>query len=410
VELAGKGARGQSHFELGPPGPVEIVEATEVERQIQIAPDAVDRIEKLVAAFVTAIVSLDVHGNEYARAVSDMNRIGEREFVATSQMSGHLLDRPLRAMSGTLEGNSPIARSLAELRETVEDLNPARYNLDGRGTRRLLRLIRRGNRVRAYFERYGRADGHIQRVVRALSEARAELQRDNAVIAQEQRSLWTEMETLRQYAYMAQRLDEAVEDRIPGMAVTDDARAGALRDDVLFPVRQRRADILTQLAIATQGFAALRVVEENNHQVIRAIEMATTTTIAALRTAVMVAQALTNQRLLMDQLEAVNAATSEMLDSTPTRPRGGSPRAGAASPSGLDLSALQRAWDDVFAALDQIDSYKTSALEAMTATVGQLNRQIERSRDSVGSLQAPSGAASVPQASPSSPSSQLTIR
>jgi uncharacterized protein YaaN involved in tellurite resistance len=410
VELAGKGAHDQSGFELGPPGPVEIVEPAEVERQIPIAPDAVDRIEKLVAAFVTAVVSVDVHSNAYARAVSDMNRIGEREIVATSQMSGRLLDRPLRAISGTLEGNSPIARSLAELRETVEDLNPAMHHLDGRGTRGLPRLIRRDNRVRAYFERYGRAEGHIQGVVRALSEARAELQRDNAVIAQEQRSLWTEMETLRQYAYMAQRLDEAVEDRIPEMAVTDDARAQALRDDVLFPVRQRRGDILTQLAIATQGFAALRVVEENNHQVIRAIEMATTTTIAALRTAVMVAQALTNQRLLMDQLEAVNAATSEILESTLTRPPGGSPRAGAASPAGFDLAALQRAWDDVFAALDQIDTYKTSALDAMTATVGQLNRQVERARDSVGSLQAPSGAASVAQASQSSPSSELTIR
>jgi uncharacterized protein YaaN involved in tellurite resistance len=410
VEPAGVRESEHSGFELGLPGPVEVIEAAEAERRIPIAPAAVARIEKLVAAFVTAVVSMDVNGSDYGRAVDDMNRIGEREIIATSRMSGRLLDRPIRAMSGTLEGNSPVARSLAELRETVEDLNPARYHLDGRRTRRLLGLIRRGDPVRSYFERYGRAEGHIQSVVRGLSEAREDLQRDNAAVGQEQRSLWTEMETLRQYAYMAQRLDEAIEGRIAEMTATDDGRARALRDDVLFPVRQRRRDILTQLAVATQGFAALRVVEENNNQVIRAIEMATTTTIAALRSAVMVAQALTNQRLLTDRLEAVNAATTGMLDATPTRSAGGTSRAGPGPRSSVDLAELQRAWDDVFAALDEIDAYKARALEAMMGTVGQLRGQVERSRVALGTLPASEGGASFPEVSPSGPTSDLTIR
>jgi uncharacterized protein YaaN involved in tellurite resistance len=45
----------------------------------------------------------------------------------------------------------------------------------------------------------------------------------------------------------------------------------------------------------------------------------------------------------------------------------------------VDLAALQRAWDNVFAALDQIDSYKLNALAAMKVTVNELSREVERS-------------------------------
>ena len=210
---------------------------------------------------------------------------------------------------------------------------------------------------------------------------RTELERDNAAIEQEERALWTEMEMLRQYAFMAQRLDEALEARIATLDRDDPAGRGVLREDVLFPVRQRRQEILTQLAVAAQGYAALRVVEQNNHEVIRAIGTATTTTVAALRTAVMVAQAPTNQRLVVEQLKAVNDVTSGMIESTSSllREQSAEVEARATSP-GVDLGALQRAWDNVFAALDQIDSYKLNALEAMKVTVSELSREVERSR------------------------------
>ena len=47
-----------------------------------------------------------------------------------------------------------------------------------------------------------------------------------------------------------------------------------------------------------------------------AVGAATTTTVAALRTAVMVAQALTNQKLVSEQVKAVNDTTSAMIEST----------------------------------------------------------------------------------------------
>ena len=368
-------------LKLSPPPAVVMVEPEQAERQVTVSDEASERIDRIVAGFVEAVAALDVHGDEYHRRVSDINNLGDREIRATSEMSNRLLDRPVRAMSGVLEGKAPIGRSLVELRHTVEDLNPAKYNLTGDRPRKVLGVIPFGDRVRGYFDRYAKAQGHIQGVVRALEEGRSELERDNAAIAQEERSLWTEMETLRQYALMAQRLDEALETRIDAVGGSDPARGRALREDILFPVRRRRQEILTQLAVATQGYAALRVVEQNNHEVIRAIQTATTTTVAALRTAVMVAQALTNQRLVVEQLKAVNDVTSGMIEGTSVllREQSTEVETRATSP-GVDMAALQRAWDNVFAALDQIDRYKLNALQAMKVTVRELTGQVERSK------------------------------
>ena len=47
------------------------------------------------------------------------------------------------------------------------------------------------------------------------------------------------------------------------------------------------------------------------------------------------------------------------------------------------MGSLQRAWDNVFAALDQIDTYKLRALEAMKITVRDLSSQVEKSQAQV---------------------------
>ena len=396
-------------LDLSAPAPVLVVAPEEAEKGITVAVDVATRIDAVVAVFIDSVTSLDVHGDEYRRRIADVNGIGEREIIATSEMSNRLLDRPVRAMTGILEGKAPIARNLVELRHTVEDLNPARYDLAQMTPRKLLGFIPLGDRLRSYFDRYTKAQNHIQAIIRALTDSRNDLQADNAAIAQEERALWTEMETLRQYAYMARTLDEALERRIDTLATSDPARGRTLREDVLFPVRHRLQDILTQLAVAAQGYAALRVVQQNNQEVVRAIQTATTTTAAALRTAVMVAQALTDQRLVVEQLKAVSGVTSSMIESTSELLKTQTADVEAQTTgTGVDLAALQRAWDNVFATLDQIDSYKSTALETMKVTVRELTGQVERSRAYVEHLEQADGA-KAPRADSRAETSMLRI-
>jgi uncharacterized protein YaaN involved in tellurite resistance len=391
---------------LSAPVAATTVATADAEREVSIDPDAARRIDAMVATFVGSVRSIDVHGDDYRRRVDDIDSLADREIRSSSDMSNRLLDRPTRAMRGLGQGDAPIAKSLLDLRRSVEELNPAKHDLAQGGSRKLLGVIPFGDRVRAYFAKYQKSQSHIEGIVGALREGGGELEKDNAAIAQEQKALWSQMETLRQYAYMAEKLDTSLEAQINHVAIGDPERARVLQEDFLYPVRRRRQEILTQLAVAVQGYAALRVVEVNNRELVRAVRTATTTTVAALRTAVMVAQALTNQRLVSDQVKAVNETTSAMIESTSSvlREQTATVEQQAASP-GIDMGSLQRAWDNVFAALDQIDSYKLRALEAMKITVRDLSDQVERSQAQVERLH--SADATPPRVATSSQSLRL---
>src|SRR3712207_7990289 len=59
-----------------------------------------------------------------------------------------------------------------------------------------------------------------------------------------------------------------------------------------------------------------RSVRKNNIELVKGVDRATTTTVAALRTAVIVAQALSNQKLVLDQITALNTTTSDLIQTT----------------------------------------------------------------------------------------------
>ena len=321
------------------------------------------RVNALVAAFVDDVLGCDPNSDEYRGRVTDIAGIGAREIAATSQMSRRSLDRPMRGLRGSLGAKSPLAKDLAELRRIFDDLDPARYDLDEPGPRRVLGVIPAGNRLRAYVDRYAQAQDRIDEIVASLEEGNSGLRQENAAIDQEQRSLRMQIESLRQYAFMTERLDATLDARLAAIDATDPGRATALREDILLPVRIRRRDILTQLAVVSQGYAALGIVKRTNDDLIGAVRAATTTTVAAVRTAALVAQAIANRRAVEEQIDAVNDAIDGM---------------GEGGPSRIDVDALQRSWTSVFTALDQINSYRRSALASMPAAVAALSAPVSQ--------------------------------
>ena len=193
---------------LSAPEAATTVAPAEAEREVTIDPEAAKRIDAHGGRRSSAgLRSVDVHGDDYRRRVDDIDSLADREIRSTSDMSNRLLDRPARAMRGLGQGDAPIAKSLLDLRRSVDELNPAKHDLTQGGPRKLLGVVPFGDRVRAYFAKYEKSQSHIQGIVGALREGGAELEKDNAAIAQEQKALWSQMETLRQYTYMAEKLD-----------------------------------------------------------------------------------------------------------------------------------------------------------------------------------------------------------
>jgi uncharacterized protein YaaN involved in tellurite resistance len=350
--------------ELAPPAPVVAVPAAQASEMV-----------KLDAA------TLDVHGGEFATRVKDIQKLGDEDIKASAGVSNRMLDKPMAAMAnGGLTQASVVSRSLLDLRRTVEELDPGRQG-DLLSPRKLLGIIPFGDRLRDYFDKYSSSQGHIDAIIKALFSGQDELVRDNAAIEQEKANLWAVMGRLRQYIYLGQKLDAALVARIAEIEVSDPDRARVLREDMLFYVRQKVQDLLVQLAVSVQGYLALDVIRKNNVELIKGVDRATTTTVSALRTAVIVAQALADQKLVLDQITALNTTTGNLIESTSRmlKDQSGAINEQAASAT-IDLAKLQAAFANIYATMDEIDSFKLKALDNMAKTVDALSTEVTKSQ------------------------------
>jgi uncharacterized protein YaaN involved in tellurite resistance len=122
-------------------------------------------------------------------------------------------------------------------------------------------------------------------------------------------------------------------------------------------------------------------VRKNNLELIKGVDRATTTTVAALRTAVIVAQALANQKLVLDQIDALNTTTSKMIQSTSELLANQSVdiQRQAAS-STVSVEALQSAFANIYQAMDAVDTFKTEALASMSTTISALSTEVDKAQ------------------------------
>jgi len=123
------------------------------------------------------------------------------------------------------------------------------------------------------------------------------------------------------------------------------------------------------------------VVIKNNTELIKGVDRASTTTISALRTAVIVAQALGNQKLVLDQVTALNSTTSGMIRRTSEMLKDNSAAIQEqAASSTIDMEDLQAAFANIYATMDSIDEFKVKALDSMAQTIGVLETEVEKSK------------------------------
>ena len=377
---------GVSPIELTPPAAVPAIPDDQVDSMVPIDDATRAQLRQRATAFADELAAQDPNSPAFQERINEIARMGEREIVASARVSNRMLDRPAAAMKASRGRNGPVgdaqtrvAGTLVELRQTVTTLDPARADL--KGGRKLLGLVPGGNKIAAYFQRYQSAQKQLDAIITALGSGQDELRQDNAAIEQEKANLWATMGKLTEYATLAKALDGAVSAKIEQLRYSDPKAAEALSSDGLFPIRQRQQDLLTQLAVSVQGYLALDLVRKNNIELIKGVDRAQTTTVAALRTAVIAAQALANQKLVLDQINALNATTNDMIVRTSEllRTQSAEIQQQAAS-STVSVEALQTAFDNIFATMDAIDTYRSKAVESMATTVAALETQVGRSK------------------------------
>lgn len=369
---------------LHAPDAPDVVQAEEAPGMVPVPAERQTEIQQQARSFVSEVATLDPRSPEFTQKIEGISQIGGKEMVQSSGYSSRMLDRSSTSVAGAKRsGDSAqikVATTLGDLRSTVEDLTPNQADL-GVG-RKILGFIPGGNKLAKYFQKYESAQTQLDKIIKSLMAGQDELLKDNAALAGEKVQLWETMQALSEYAVFAKALDAAC------VAKIDEARSSGrieeaqkLEADVLFPVRQRHQDILTQLAVSVQGYLAMDLIRKNNLELIKGVDRARTTTIAALRTAVVVAQALANQKMVLDQIDAINTTTNNMILQTSEMLKDQTTRIHQqASTSGVSVETLQRAFDNVFQTMDAIDTFRAEAAKNMEGTVNALETGLEKAK------------------------------
>ena len=246
-----------------------------------------------------------------------------------------------------------------------------------------------GDKVEDYFRKYQSSQSQLNAILHSLRNGQDELTKDNVSLNLEKTNLWSVMGRLNQYVYVAERLDARLSAKIAELELSDPEAAKALSQDVLFYVRQKHQDLLTQLAVSIQAYLAIDVIIKNNVELIKGVDRASTTTVSALRTAVIVAQALGNQKLVLDQITALNTTTSGMIQRTSEMLKDNSAAIQEqAASSTIGIEQLQAAFANIYATMDSIDEFKIKALDSMSQTIGVLETEVAKSKEYLDRVQA----------------------
>ena len=362
-----------------PDAPPAIAETQAPSIAPQVSAEAVPALDAKVDEFMTALEKAESKSPDFARQVENVRTMGDADIRRAAETSNRMLDRPVQALKeGGLADGSKVGQTLLDLRRTIEDLDPS----GGSAAKKWTSRLPFGNKMTDYFRKYQSSQAHLNAILHALRNGQDELTKDNVALNLEKTNLWQVMGRLNQYIYIAERLDHKLAARIAQLELTDPEEAKTLSQDVLFYVRQKHQDLLTQLAVSIQSYLAIDIIIKNNVELIKGVDRASTTTVSALRTAVIVAQALGNQKLVLDQITALNTTTSGMIQRTSEMLRDNSAAIQEqAASSTIGMEQLQAAFQNIYQTMDSIDTFKLKALDTMATTIGTLETEVEKSKE-----------------------------
>lgn len=338
-------------------------------------------IKSQAKSYTQELVQLNPNSPAFTERLNDINSLAKSEITRSGRSTSRLLERSIAASKKDGgDASVRVSKTLGELRNTVEDLTPRGADLSP--GKKFLGLFPGGKKITRYFQKYESAQVQLNNITKALLSGQDELMKDVVALNQEKKEMWDAMLSLNEYIVLTQQLDAEISAEIERLKNAGDTqRADQLSADFLFPVRQRSQDLHTQLAVAVQGYMSMELVRKNNLELIKGVDRARTTTIFALETAVIVSQALDTQGMVLDQIDAVNSVTNSTIESTAALLRQQTGRIHQqAVNSGVSVQTLEKAFDNIFATIDEVETFKQQANESMATTINGLQEQLNRAK------------------------------
>ena len=352
-------------FDLEIPDPEEVKDL--VKQQTAITPAYAEAVDSAANEKGDRIINVNLDSVASRREItSAVNELGS-DIMERSANKNAILAKRMGELSRGGSESGEVAKSLEDLAIKMRDLDPSGIDFAKSGP-----LASLFNPVRRYFERYKSADGEIADIVKSLDRGRTTLKQDNVTLELEEGAMRDLTKQLNQKLEMAIDLDAYLTSKIEEIRAqgTDDERVKFLEEEVVFPLRQKIMDFQQLQVVNQQGIVAMDVVRRNNLELIRAVDRAEHVTVASLRTAVTVAGALYNQKIVLDKVQALNDTTNNMISATSRmlKEQGVAVQRQATEAS-ISPETLKQAFADALSALDDISVYKQRALPQMQQTI-----------------------------------------
>ena len=349
-------------FDLEIPDPEEVKDLVKQETAITpayaqaVGTAANEKGEQIVNVNLDSVASR----REITSAVNDLGS----DIMERSASKNAILAKRMGELSRGGSESGEVAKSLEDLAIRMRDLDPSGNDF--------LKKSKLFNPVRRYFERYKSADAEIAEIVKSLDRGRTTLKQDNVTLELEEGAMRDLTKQLNQKLEMAIDLDAYLTAKVEEIRAqgNDNDRVQFLEEEVIFPLRQKIMDFQQLQVVNQQGIVAMDVVRRNNLELIRAVDRAEHVTVASLRTAVTVAGALYNQRIVLEKVAALNATTNDMIAATSRmlKEQGVAVQQQATQAS-ISPETLKQAFADALSALDDISTYKQRALPQMQQTI-----------------------------------------
>ena len=357
----------------------------EVEKEVTPAEKEVQEIKKLAEENTNEIMALDMEDLSKKRNMVKSIDEFAMETMQNSSRKNSLLQTTIGNLSKEGEDGSVVSNSLADLHREIKDLDPSLINFANEGF--LQKII---NPIRRYFEKYEKADGVIKDILVSLEKGQNTLKNDNTTLDIEEESLRELTKKLNNELALGMEMDEEItreleEAKLNGI---EEEKLKFVTEEILFPLRQRIMDMQQMVVVNHQGIVAMEVIKRNNRELIRGVDRARTVTVTALRTAVMVAGALYNQKIVLKKINLLNETTSNIISSTGRMLKEqGSEVQKQATEATINPENLKQAFQDAISALEDISTFKQEALPKMHETITTFRELAETGEKEIARLE-----------------------
>lgn len=271
-----------------------------------------------------------------------------------------------------------------ELNKQMKDLDPSKVDFAKKGI-----LSNFMKPVRKYFAKYQKAEVAISEIVESLDKSSKVLQNDNTTLLNEENYLREVTNKLLADIELGKQMDQSIEVQIQTAEIegVSEDKIAFVREEILFPLRQRIMDMQQMIVVNQQGIVSLNAIRRNNKELIRGVNRAKNVTISALRTGVMVASALYDQKIVMDKINILNQTTENIIESTSHMLKEqGSEIQKHSAETMISPEVLKTSFAEAIQAINDVSTYKVQALPQMKETINMFSDMAQEGQKSLRKL------------------------